>query len=444
MQALLNVFISHRHDDAIAATKVRETIDRYSANQIRVFVSSSDIPPGEEWLNWIRKRLTESNLLLLLFTDTAKVWDWCLYEAGMFTGLEGDHYKKVICIHDSNLQPPKPLQHLQAVPATVDGLTKFLRELFCETALTRLDNPISPGLCKQEEQILNSAQELNRVFNSKPAQEIYFGEYLSLHIDVPSAITEEAIPDNAKVDGSARCLEMFGKRPLAPNGGRWNWHDLEQEARKNRDQRWIEELTKAIYMASHGDLFDPIQATFCARRGGNTYRPILSSANFGSDGAIAFKVLFEEDVSWRLDDIPQHVAVLLTAQTMAIRFRYELLRKFVSRLEEVRSGEGDDFYNELKHLVESIEEEARSRGLFDKDMLLAAFGDDGHIVGEMFEAWYVLKKDLLQTCDKHDLKGLRRSLEDLLEINTKFIPLAAKNYERVVNTTLASEEVYSH
>jgi hypothetical protein len=81
----------------------------------------------------------------------------------MFTRLEGDYYKKVICIHDPQLQPPKPLQHLQAVPSTVDGLMKFPRELFCETTLTQLDHPISEYLCKQEQVIRCSAEELAKV-----------------------------------------------------------------------------------------------------------------------------------------------------------------------------------------------------------------------------------------------------------------------------------------
>ena len=162
----------------------------------------------------------------------------------MFTRLEGDYYKKVICIHDPQLQPPRPLQHLQAVPVTVDGLMKFLRELFCETTLTQLERPLSPSLCKQDQMLRDSAEDIAKALTSKPLQTIYFGEYLSLRVTDPNAINENLIPGDAVVEASQRCLELFDKEAPPPRVKNWSWKDLEQEAKKNSDQRWIRELAR--------------------------------------------------------------------------------------------------------------------------------------------------------------------------------------------------------
>lgn len=447
MPTPLTIFISHKHDDALAAMAVKDTIGRYSGDQIDIFLSSTDIPPGTEWLPFIREKLAQSNLLLLLFTDATKAWDWCLYEAGMFTRLEGEYYKKVICIHDPQSKPPKPLQHLQAVPATVDGLSKFLRDLLCETTLTQLDRPLNTYLCKREEVLRESAEELAKVLTSQPSQlpPIYFGEYLSLRVADPTTILESLIPGDATVvDASQRCLELFDKKAPPPRVKSWSWKDLEQEAKRNRDQRWIRELAKAIYRASQGNLVEAIQATFCARRGGKTYRPILSGAEWGTDGSITFRILFEEDVSWRLDDIPEQIAVLLTAQTMSVRFRYEVLNKFSPRLDDIESEPAAaEVCDEVRQLVQSIEEEAHSRGLLDRDALMAAFRDDRQAIGGMFEDWYEIKKDLIQACADRNITGLKRCFHDLIAINNRFIPLAAKTYEAHMVTTL-EEELFSH
>jgi hypothetical protein len=445
MPTPLTIFISHKHDDAVAAMAVKDNIGRYSGDQIDIFLSSTDIPAGTEWLPFIREKLAQSNLLLLLFTDSTKAWDWCLYEAGMFTRLEGDYYKKVICIHDPQSKPPKPLQHLQAVPATVDGLSKFFHDLFCETTLTQLDRPLNSYLCKRQEVLRESAEELAKALTSKssPLPPIFFGEYLSLRVADPTTILESLIPGDATVEASQRCLELFDKEAPPPKLKSWSWKDLEQEAKKNKDQRWIRELAKAIYRASRGNLVESIQATFCARRGGKTYRPILSGAEWGTDGSITFRVLFEEDVSWRLDDIPEQIAVLLTAQTMSIRFRYEVLKKFLPRLDDIESeSAAQAACDEIRQTMQSIEEEAHSRGLLDKDTLMAAFRDDRQTIGRMFEAWYEIKKDLFDACDKGNVTELKRCFQQLIAINSQFIPLAAKTYEAHMTMTL-DEELFS-
>ncbi|MCE3223073.1 MAG: hypothetical protein K0S58_1253, partial [Nitrospira sp.] len=77
MPTPLTIFISHKHDDAVAAMAVKDNIGRYSGDQIDIFLSSTDIPAGTEWLPFIREKLAQSNLLLLLFTDSTKAWDWC-------------------------------------------------------------------------------------------------------------------------------------------------------------------------------------------------------------------------------------------------------------------------------------------------------------------------------------------------------------------------------
>jgi hypothetical protein len=431
-----NIFISHKHEDGSSAIAVKKVLERYGGNRLEVFISD-EILWGDNWLDWIRSSLGKSQVLLLLFTDPSKSWDWCLYEAGMFTGLEGDHHRRVVCIHNPDSPPPDPLKHLQACPVKENKLAQFIRQLFCECTLTRLDEPLNKNICTQPEEIERAAKELVAALERAPScPPIYFGEHLVLHIEDRESITEDKIPPDATVQGDEGCLSLFGKI-----AGEWRWGDLEEAARKTLDQRWLRELANAVYFASRGIAFEPVQATFSPYRGTKVYRPILHSMERQANGSIDFKILFEADVSWNLKDIPPAVAVALTAQVMAVRFRYEVLQKYDSRLDSIEIDETNEgIFKEIREAIEKIEEEAKSRGILKKDLLASVFDGDKTRVCEMFDDWYDVKCKLFEACEKKEADETRRLIQKLLEYNTEFIPMAAKNYYKLVEEALDREK----
>jgi hypothetical protein len=354
----------------------------------------------------------------------------------MFTGLEGDHYKKVVCIHSADIAPPDPLKHLQAVPAKEEKLVQFLHELFCECTLTQLEEPLNKNICEQQDEIRRAAKELALALGRKALRTVSFGDRLTLRIENPKIMAEDKIPSDAVVECSEQLLWLFNKIH-----GTWKWQDLEDEARENIDQRWLRELAKAMYLASRGQAFDPVQATFAARRGAKVYRPILHQAAWLADGSLEFHILFEEDVSWNLKDIPPSVAVVLTSQVMAIRFRYEVLKKYDSILDSVDVDEThENIFTEIRDAIEKIEEEARSRGILKKDLLASMFNGNQERVSEMFEDWYAVKAKLFKACDSKDADETRRLIQKLLDYNTEFIPMAANYYYKLVDEALDREK----
>ena len=78
------VFISHKHDDHAFADTVAAALCGLTGT-IECFVSGADIGAGTDWNDEIREALFRSHLLLLLFTNPSSNWDWCLYEAGLYT-----------------------------------------------------------------------------------------------------------------------------------------------------------------------------------------------------------------------------------------------------------------------------------------------------------------------------------------------------------------------
>lgn len=124
------IFISHKHDDhdnAAGLAQVLEGLDE----QIKCFVSGTNLVAGSDWNAEIRSQLLETDMLLLLFTEPSKNWDWCLYEAGLFTSLGDEH--SVVCLYQAGGDSPRPLKALQGVPVEQEPVQRFLGQLCTET-----------------------------------------------------------------------------------------------------------------------------------------------------------------------------------------------------------------------------------------------------------------------------------------------------------------------
>jgi hypothetical protein len=132
------VFISHKQDDHALAVEVKRALEglAHRPKQIDCFVSGVDITAGTDWRREIRSRLATSHLLLLLFTEPSRNWDWCLYETGLYTRfdkLEKNDVSAVVCLFHPSQASPSPLADLQGVPASTDKLRGFLDLLCRET-----------------------------------------------------------------------------------------------------------------------------------------------------------------------------------------------------------------------------------------------------------------------------------------------------------------------
>ena len=124
------VFISHKHDDHDCAERISKALESLS-DRIRCFVSGSDLAAGSDWNAEIRSQLMQGDLLILLFTEPSQNWDWCLYEAGLFTSLGDEH--SVVCLYRAQGATPRPLSSLQGVPVEPVAVERFVTQLCHET-----------------------------------------------------------------------------------------------------------------------------------------------------------------------------------------------------------------------------------------------------------------------------------------------------------------------
>jgi hypothetical protein len=283
----VKVFISHKAEDAGLAKHIKKIMEVYAAGRL-VFHMSEEMPKGADWYKWIKDRLVESRMLLLLFTDNTAAWDWCLYEAGLFTQWDDDT-RRIICLHTGQ-RPPAPLKHLQSVPALGEEIALFLRQLLVETELTGLESPLNAMLASNPAELKRAAEKIAKAMRRETVRQEYLTKYIHINVERPARLAAEGIPDDAVIDSDAESFALFNKKM-----GKWTWRDLVGCTKEDPDRRWIDELNRAVSQASSRSLVDPILAMLRVRQTGRGYRPVLHRVATKSDGSQQFTVLFAED-----------------------------------------------------------------------------------------------------------------------------------------------------
>jgi hypothetical protein len=256
---IVNIFISHKHEDEKVARIIKQKLSLFGANRLKFFLFE-EIPPGTDWFKWIKDRLAESNLLILLFTHPTSTWDWCLFETGIFLGLAGEDYRRVICLHNPNSEPPSQLKHLQTVKAVPEKVKEFLRLLFGSTKITGIGSPINTAFAEDDGEPTRVAQAICEMFDQRQPRRQFYNNYLILHVD-PAHIHGNKLPNDAIIQSDQLSLEMFGLKENPPSRFTWTWNDLENRVLSSGMTKWIEELGEAIYTACQGYSIGLINST---------------------------------------------------------------------------------------------------------------------------------------------------------------------------------------
>lgn len=372
----------------------------------------------------------ETNLLLLLFTDASLNWGWCLYEAGLFDRLDDEHRRRIICLHSRSANPPDPLKNLQSFDAEPSRLKTFLEQLFIGKELLGIATPLAAWLSRAPAELDLLAEGLSELIDKRPKEMEYFNDYLSITVQDPSLLGENFIPPDARVEAREETFAIFKKQ-----GGTWSWKDIEMQARKNQDQRWLNELASAMYTACKGNIPAPIHAVFQSLRDAKMYGPILHRMDKMPDGSFVFNIILNEEVSWQLEEVPTPLCSLLTSLMMATRFKYELLEKYIDKV-----GNGynatpfESLVKEISQVVGRIESEAESRGLLERHNLIDCFSDDNirDEIRSMYDTWYIVRAKLMEGVDKNDRDAIHNCLQKLAEINRRFLEVASWRYYEIM------------
>jgi L-histidine Nalpha-methyltransferase len=127
----LSVFVSHITEERALAEILKERLQKNFLRWVQVFSSSDgeSISAGDEWLESIRRGLTDADILLVLCSPTSIRRPWINFEAGAAWISQ----KRLIPVCHSGLTPgdlPMPLSVLHGISAaSPDGLAALYHEI---------------------------------------------------------------------------------------------------------------------------------------------------------------------------------------------------------------------------------------------------------------------------------------------------------------------------
>ncbi len=435
------VFISHKHDDHAFADTVAASLCSLTGT-VECFVSGADIGAGTDWNDEIRQALFRSHLLLLLFTNPSSNWDWCLYEAGLYTRFQEDHVCSVVSVFDPNRSAPRPLSNLQGVPATQEKVEAFLTRL-CRETWRVSDDWLRGPLARQVKpaQIKAAARKIAEAFpTEQPAGTVYHPCHRVV-LDLSSARpAQDGIPEDARVvegDGAttAYTLSLF----RAASGTRAKtWGDLVTSV-GGEDAAWRHQLDQRYAAALREELFSPTTATLRAfdpeQRQRRYYRPMLFEVTctppcIGDAAGETGRRVQQVTVVFDPQLAPSHVGgPTFNLVRINARFASEVFEVFCGNVAH-RQRVGSSVFHDIQDAFGLIYEEAEEFGLFDVTELERVYGSQYGSSGvhALGEAWDALRERLDPALAAQDVKTVEQLLGEMRELNRRFSLLATQRY----------------
>jgi hypothetical protein len=453
-QDRFRVFISHKHDDHALAMTVRDVLEGLTRDpdrpKVECFVSGADISAGTDWDRRIRRELARSHLLVLLFTNPSRNWDWCLFETGLFTRFDAEEIHSVVCLFGPGQSAPRPLARLQGVPARCDDLTRFLGQMCRETWLISDDwrlGALAPSV--PDDQIDEAARKVTLAFPPGGAEsvDLYPCHRVVLDLtDVPEIkLHQGRIPEEALVvvDGdevtSALTLALFH---FVSGPRRRTWGDLLQ-ALDATSSEWRRQLDRRFQATVDEKLFTPITATLRAwdpgHRQQRIFKPVLyrlhrkpvAGGDTSSDGRprpVGVTIVFDPQLAPARVGGPEFNLVRIHA-----RFDMEVFDEYAGKVRE-RAAAGAEVCGDIRESIRLIYEEVEKYGLFDEEELRRVYGDEykSTRLSTLGERWNAALQELYAALEAKDLERVEARLAEMRAMSREFSVIATARYLEVL------------
>ena len=235
---MVNIFISHRHDDRAIADQVRSALQEWCPKDTKIFQSSAPgrgIRGGDNILEALLDEIRLTDFFILLFTTADENWSYCMWELGAATA--ADTRDTTIALFQCTDHAPTIRTECKNFFATEeDSILDFTRSFHNEPSFLVPDDgargelePFFDALRRDEETIAKRAQSLHealkdKIPNAQPRYEWRL-DLLNLNVDAETAeairnSTDASLIDKVangvkvKIDSSPGALEVFGRRSL--------------------------------------------------------------------------------------------------------------------------------------------------------------------------------------------------------------------------------------
>lgn len=460
--AILNgikIFVSYKIGFHEAARSIIEPFELYGNGRIVIngrfpFMCERVSDTGKEFRQGIYKALEEAHWFFLLLPEQSLDRSWTLFEAGYFKRAMGIE-DRLIAIHHSRVEMAGPLTDLDAVRAEQDQISVFLQQLLREPNAIPGMAPINPSVPVPRFQ--SHAETIAAAI--QPSREIwrqYRIDYLDIRLaggHAPSNVRELLDAVVIDANGLERIFGYTGPTREIPLRRILVRTDYGEEVSKSEDEQlgrvmasmhryWLQSIMEAIRAAFEDRPYEPSE-TIVTGEDDQFYRPTLLSIRrfIDTNEPESAHIAFLESAAGPIRNCPPELSALGTVLRMGYRFKWEVLENFqgINTKREV---------DRVRRIIERMERESHQRGYFEPDRpievnlpnspILAAFPEAMHpLITEMFHEWNSLRNiqktgKLDQAFEQKNPAATRKCLQELKELNKKFMNIATTRYAELV------------
>ena len=248
--AQLSIFVSHGTKYADIANSLKRSLLSVRSSRPLSVKLSEDMPAGREWRKWIDDNVRAADVFVLLYPHTSMDMGWCNYELGRFYQRDDN----VVCIRNTNIPKPPPVfEPYQSIEGDLDGLTKFMKDLFVTGALTKgdvLNADVAKVSGEDGARVADIARELAEKFAAARVDEQLYERRLVMSVKYASP--GKLDPENSIIEGNDDGMNLLGFNYMP--GMRWS--DVRNVLVTSAE--WPLELEQAIAAMASGQLPPPL------------------------------------------------------------------------------------------------------------------------------------------------------------------------------------------
>jgi hypothetical protein len=237
-----------------------------------------------------------ARVVILIYTGIDKGdWAWPILEVGYANNPANPSECKTICFHPPGSAPPAPLQHLQSVAASEEGVAQFLRRFFGTDEIIP-GEPINPAFANDGKAVEARAIEIAKGFHVVDPWEANFTRYFHVVVEetCPEKYADARVPRAAFISSDSTALgPLFDLEVRPPDRDKWTWDQFMQVKRYRDDEPWITELGERFKYAAQGQRLKSTTASFEAADA-KRYRPLVHRVELSSNNDMTFEVIFVE------------------------------------------------------------------------------------------------------------------------------------------------------
>jgi hypothetical protein len=267
----IRVYFCYKKKDGDVAKEIIKKLQDWSNGNIEI-MHMGDLEGrflGQDWRSRIEQMLPECDCFIMLLPGPDDDRAWITYEAGFFAsgmGLTG----RLICLHhpDNDLHDiPDPLVSKQAVPATIESVEGFLKQMF------KRDNwvPGKPAVNPEIEDIDEKAKEIvdmirpaatGKHYCCGPHIEVSFASPLDIH-----GLND--LREGKVLESNEAAMNLFGLSFKKDKLGEW----FDSANLDTSDLSWSIELSDSINAAAKGIKIPIVASAFSIRPSESTETP---------------------------------------------------------------------------------------------------------------------------------------------------------------------------